>query len=225
MRLLVVEDNARLAKMLAAGLRDDGHAVDLAADGEAALDRAFTQPYDAIVLDWMLPRLDGMGVLRELRDRDIATPVLLLTAKDDVESRVAGLDAGADDYLTKPFDLDELSARLRALVRRSSAAATSNRLVLGDLVLDLSTKAVERGGSPVGLSAREFALLSCLMLRKGRIVSRETLLDALYDEDDTAPASNVLEVYIGHLRRKIDRGQEKKLIRTQRGEGYRISAD
>ncbi len=211
--------------MLAAGLRDDGHAVDLATDGEVALDQAFTRSYDAIVLDWMLPRLDGIGVLRELRDRDIATPVLLLTAKDDVESRVAGLDAGADDYLTKPFDLDELSARLRALVRRSSTAAPSNRLVLGDLVLDLSTKAVQREGSPIELSGREFALLSCLMLRKGRVVSRETLLDALYDEDDTAPASNVLEVYIGQLRRKIDRGREQKLIRTQRGEGYRLTAD
>lgn len=220
MRLLVVEDHARLAKMLVAGLRDEGHSVDLAGDGEVALDRILAQSYEAIVLDWMLPRLDGVGVLRELRDREISTPVLLLTAKDDVESRVAGLDAGADDYLTKPFDLDELSARLRALVRRSSGTTASNRVSVADLELDLGTKGVRRGGQSIELSAREFSLLSCLALRKGRVVSRETLTDMLYDEDDPAPASNVLEVYIANLRRKLDKAFARKLIHTKRGEGY-----
>lgn len=220
MRLLVVEDHARLAKMLVAGLRDEGHSVDLAGDGEVALDRILAQSYEAIVLDWMLPRLDGVGVLRELRDRDISTPVLLLTAKDDVGSRVAGLDAGADDYLTKPFDLDELSARLRALVRRSSGTTASNRVSVADLELDIGTKRVRRGGQSIELSAREYSLLSCLVLRTGRVVSRETLTDALYDEDDPAPASNVLEVYIANLRRKVDKAFTQKLIHTKRGEGY-----
>ncbi|MEM6293999.1 MAG: response regulator transcription factor [Myxococcota bacterium] len=219
MRLLVVEDHARLARMLVAALREDGHAVDLATDGESALDRALCHPYDAVVLDWMLPRLDGLGVLDELRQRNISTPVLLLTAKDDVSSRVAGLDAGADDYLAKPFDVEELHARLRALVRRS-AGAPANRVTVADLQIDLGSKSVMRAGVALTLSAREFALLSCLALRAGRVVSREVLLGALYDEEGPAPASNVLEVYIGKLRRKVDAGGRPTLIKTRRGQGY-----
>lgn len=225
MRLLVVEDHVRLAKMLVAGLRDDGHSVDLATDGEEALDLGLTRPYDAIVLDWMLPRLDGISVLKELRQREIATPVLMLTAKDDVESRVSGLDCGADDYLTKPFDLNELCARLRALVRRSSGAGTVNRMVVADLELDVAAKTVRRGGKAISLSSREFSLLTCLVLRKNRVVPRDTLLEAIYEKDDQAPSSNVLEVYIASLRRKVDRGFDHRLIRTQRGQGYLLTED
>ncbi len=224
MRLLIVEDHRRLARLLVGGLRDEGHSVDHAGDGEDALDRILAGSYDVIVLDWMLPRMNGLTVLRELRDRAIRTPVLLLTAKDDIESRVAGLDAGADDYLTKPFDLDELSARLRALFRRSHGAVL-NRVAVGDLVLDLSARSVQRGDEIISLSTREFSLLACLALRKGRVVDRKTLHEVLYDEGDTAPSSNVLEVCIGHLRRKLDRDREGKLIKTQRGQGYTLSEE
>ena len=222
MKLLVVEDNPRLGPMIASGLRDEGHVVDLAVTGNEALDFADTNRYDAIVLDLMLPEIDGLGVLDRLRRGGDATPVLILTAKDDVSSRVEGLDRGGDDYLVKPFEFEELLARLRALVRRSTQAGTSNTLEVGDLAIDLHHKQVQRGGKVVRLSAREWAVLEALALRRGRVVSRETLMSVVYDGDDQ-PESNVVEVYIGYLRRKIDRGHDTKLIHTRRGMGYMLS--
>jgi two-component system copper resistance phosphate regulon response regulator CusR len=228
MRLLVVEDNPKLGPMLQRGLRDEGHVVDLATRGNEALDfltaasaGAGTR-YDAIVLDIMLPDLDGLGVLERMRKGGDATPVLVLTAKDELEDRVDGLDRGADDYLVKPFQFDELLARLRALVRRAKGAGTSAVLKIGDLELDTTAKSVKRGGREVVLSAREYAILECLALRKGRVVSREALLDSVYELDDV-PESNVVEVYIGSLRRKIDRDHDVKLIHTRRGMGYVLS--
>ena len=222
MRLLLVEDNPKLGPMLAQGLRDEGNVVDLAVDGEDALDFAAMATYDAVILDLMLPKIDGLGVLDRLRRKGDETPVLILTAKDHVDSRIEGLDRGGDDYLTKPFAFDELLARLRALVRRSKRSGSTSVIKIGDLDIDTQGKMVQRGGSPVRLSAREYAILECLALRKGRIVSREQLLEAVYDGDEQ-PGSNVVEVYIGALRRKIDKGHDMKLIHTRRGLGYLLS--
>lgn len=222
MKLLVVEDNPRLGPMVAGGLRDEGHVVDLAVTGREALDYTQTGRYDAIILDLMLPEIDGLGVLDRLRRGGDATPVLILTAKDDVPSRVEGLDRGGDDYLVKPFQFEELLARLRALVRRSTQAGTTNTLAVGDLEIDMHHKQARRAGEVVRLSAREWAVLEALALRRGRVVSRETLVDVVYDGDDQ-PESNVVEVYIGYLRRKIDRGHDTKLIHTRRGMGYMLS--
>src|SRR5688572_18787752 len=203
MRLLVVEDHPRLGPLVAGGLRDEGHVVDLAADGVTALEHTATATYDAIVLDLMLPRLDGATVLDRLRRGGDRTPVLILTAKDDVPSRIAGLDRGGDDYLVKPFAFEELLARLRALVRRSHGAGTSSVMRVDDLEIDMTSKTVRRAGAAIRLSGKEYAILECLALRRGRIVPRETLLEVVYDGDDQ-PESNVVEVYIGYLRRKID---------------------
>ena len=222
MKLLVVEDNPKLGPMLAGGLRDEGHVVDLATTGTEAIDFCDLGQYDAIVLDLMIPEIDGLGVLDRLRRGGDATPVLILTAKDDVGSRVEGLDRGGDDYLVKPFEFEELLARLRALVRRSSQAGTSSVLSVADLDIDMQHKHVQRGGTVVRLSAREWAVLEALALRRGRVVSRETLMNVVYDGDDL-PESNVVEVYIGYLRRKIDRGHERKLIHTRRGMGYMLA--
>lgn len=222
MKLLVVEDNPKLGPMLAGGLRDEGHVVDLATTGTEALDFCDMGQYDAIVLDLMIPEIDGLGVLDRLRRGGDATPVLILTAKDEVSSRVEGLDRGGDDYLVKPFEFEELLARLRALVRRSSQAGTSSVLSVADLDIDMQHKHVQRGGTVVRLSAREWAVLEALALRRGRVVSRETLMNVVYDGDDL-PESNVVEVYIGYLRRKIDRGHERKLIHTRRGMGYMLA--
>ena len=222
MRLMLVEDNPKLGPMVAQGLRDEGHVVDLVVDGGAALEYSQATTYDAIILDLMLPVLDGLSVLDRLRRRGDSTPVLILTARDAVDSRVEGLDRGGDDYLVKPFAFDELLARLRALVRRTTRAGGTAVIEIADLEVDTRNKNVTRAGKPVRLSGKEYAILDCLALRRGRIVTRQTLLEAVYD-GDAQPESNVIEVYIGALRRKIDRGHDQKLIHTRRGLGYMIS--
>ncbi len=218
MRLLVVEDYRPLADSLAKGLRENGYAVDLARDGEEGLRHAQSNEYDAVVLDLMLPKLSGLDLLRQLRDAGDTTHVLILTAKDTVADRVAGLDLGADDYLVKPFAFEELAARLRALVRRSYRQP-STVIAVRDLEIDTGARTVRRAGRPVPLSAREYALLEYLAHRRGQIVTRAELWEHVYDFA-SEPASNVLDVYVSHLRRKIDDAHEVKLIQTRRGQGY-----
>jgi two-component system copper resistance phosphate regulon response regulator CusR len=223
MRLLVVEDHPKLARTLASGLREEGYAVDLTFDGREAARLVREHPYDAVVLDLMLPGLDGLSILRAMRTAGNATPVLCLTARDGLEDRVAGLDGGADDYLVKPFEWDELLARLRAVIRRASRQTTS-LISVADLEIDTASKAVRRAGQAVHLSAREFALLELLAMRQGRVLSREEIAAHIYDQHDEA-GSNVVDVYIGYLRNKIDRPFATKLIHTRRGHGYVLSAD
>ncbi|MEZ4358918.1 MAG: response regulator transcription factor [Kofleriaceae bacterium] len=218
MRLLMIEDYAPLADAVTQGLREAGFAVDHSGDGEEGLWYAQEHEYDAIILDLMLPKLDGREVLRRLRAAGDTTHVLVLTARDTLADRVAGLDLGADDYVVKPFAFEELLARVRALVRRSHQQATS-RLVVGDLAIDTVRRTVTRRDVPVPLTAREYALLEYLAHRPGAVVSRTELWEHVYDFA-AEPASNVLDVYISHLRRKVDEGHEVKLIHTRRGQGY-----
>jgi two-component system OmpR family response regulator len=213
MRILVVEDEPRLQRNLAKALREEGYAVDTAGDGEDGLFKAEACDYDALVLDVMLPLLDGWELLARLR-RQKPTPVLMLTARDAHSDRVRGLDSGADDYLVKPFDLAELLARLRALIRRS-AHRTTNQIRLGDIALDTRARSVTRAGAPVPLTAREFAILEYLALHRGEVVSRTELYEHLFDETD-ATLSNLLDVHVFSLRKKL--GAE--LIATRRGQGY-----
>jgi DNA-binding response OmpR family regulator len=223
MRLLVVEDHPQLRQVLDQGLRDEGHTVSLAADGEAALERLFAGIFDAVVLDMMLPKLDGLAVLTEMRRNAIDTPVLILTARAQVSDRVQALDGGADDYLVKPFAFAELLARLRVLARRRFAAGTSGALKVADLEIDAAAKSVRRGGRSIRLTAREFAVLECLALRRGRVVSRSALLQLLY-ESETQPESNVVEVYVRSLRKKLAAAGDVPLIHTRRGLGYVLEA-
>lgn len=215
MRLLVIEDQSDLRSLLFAMLEDEGYAVDVAADGVEGLAKAQAWAYDAIVLDLMLPKLDGWKLLDRLRETH-RTPVLILSARDGLEDRVHGLDLGADDYLAKPFERQELMARLRALIRRTAGQSTS-KVELGDLTLDLRSRQVQRGEEVIPLTARETALLEYLVLHRGKVVSRIELVNHLFDEHDD-PASNVLDVYISYLRKKL--GSE--LIETRRGLGYVI---
>ena len=218
MRVLVVEDYEPLARSVAQGLREAGYAVDLAADGEEGLWFADSNPYDAIVLDVMLPKLDGLTLLRTLREKKNPAGVLILTARDRVADRVTGLDAGADDYLVKPFELAELLARVRAVIRRRYQVQEAV-IRIADLELDTGARAVRRGGTSVVLSAREYALLEYLALRRGQVVTRAEIWEHVYDFASD-PSSNVVDVYIGYLRRKIDQDREPKLIQTRRGQGY-----
>jgi two-component system OmpR family response regulator len=213
MRILVVEDEPRLLKNLAKALREEGYAVDTAEEGDEGLYKAETYNYDAVVLDVMLPRLDGWEVLGKLRKQK-QTPVLMLTARDASKDRVRGLDTGADDYLVKPFDLPELLARLRALIRRSAGKAKAD-LELGDVRLDTRAKTVTRGGEAVVLTAREYSILEYLALHRGELVTRTELYEHLFDEtDDTL--SNLLDVHVFSIRKKL--GHD--LIATRRGQGY-----
>lgn len=215
MRILVVEDDPALRRSLAATLREENYAVDTAADGEEGVYKAWEGTYDAIVLDVMLPRLDGWGVLARLRPAR-TTPVLMLTARDAVPDRVKGLDNGADDYLTKPFDTGELFARLRALIRRSVGRAHP-RVVVGDVVIDLAARRVTRAELDVALTAREYALLEYCVLHRGAVVTRAMLYEHLFDEADDS-LSNLLDVHVSNLRKKLGSG----LITTRRGHGYCI---
>jgi two-component system OmpR family response regulator len=215
MRLLVVEDEPNLLAGLALALREEGYAVDTAADGEEGLYKAESWDYDAIVLDIMLPGLDGWEVLGRLR-RSKKTPVLMLTARDAAPDRVRGLDSGADDYVVKPFDLDELLARRRALIRRA-AGQTRNVIEIGELVVDTAARRVTRSGHPIALTAREYALLEFLALHRGQVVTRTALYEHLFDEEDDS-LSNLLDVHVSNLRKKL--GAE--LITTHRGHGYSI---
>lgn len=221
MRILLVEDNRRLNNSLKASLVDGGYAVDSAYDGEDGEELAGIYPYDAIILDIMLPRKDGLEVCRALRRRRNNTPILLLTARDTVEDRVLGLDSGADDYLVKPFALEELRARLRALLRRESSDK-STVLTVADLTLDPATHKVDRANRPIELTAKEFALLEYFMRNAGRVISREMAESHIWSYDFQA-TSNVVDVYIRRLRRKIDDPFEIKLLETVRGVGYRLS--
>ena len=216
MRILVVEDEPRLLRNLAQALREEGYAVDTASDGEDGSFKAELNDYDTIILDVMLPKLDGWELLARLRQQKKLTPVLMLTARDAPSDRVRGLDTGADDYLIKPFDLSELLARVRALIRRNVNRPT-NVIEVGDLVLNTRTKNITRNGQPIPLTAREFAILEYLTLHRGEIISRTELYDHLIDEhDDTM--SNLLDVHIFSLRKKL--GAE--LIATRRGQGFCI---
>jgi two-component system OmpR family response regulator len=218
MRVLVVEDDLKLARSLKRGLALDGYVVDLAGTGDEGLVRATTTDLDAVVLDVMLPGLDGFALCEELRARDVWTPVLMLTARTEVGDRIRGLDGGADDYLVKPFDFDELRARLRVLVRRGPAPR-SRAVQVGGLHLDLSTRIVSRQGHQIELTAREFDVLEALARRPGAPVSRTTLLDEVW-KDDPEVSPNIVDVYIGYLRKKLERPRGKRLIRTVRGKGF-----
>jgi DNA-binding response OmpR family regulator len=222
MRILLVEDAKPLARSIAQGLAEEGYSVDLAGDGEEGLHLATEVAYDAIVLDRMLPALDGLTLLRRLRERGDVTPVLVLTALGEVHDRIEGLDGGADDYLVKPFAFEELLARLRAIVRRKLGQAR-NELCLGRLGLDLASRIATVDGSPLGLSAKEFALLELLALSPGTTFSRTAIAARIYDEESDRD-SNVIDVFVGRLRRKLDAAglPGADLIVTQRGSGYRL---
>jgi len=223
MRVLVVEDEKKMAGLLERGLKEEGHAVDVADRGEDALWMAKAVPYDAIVLDVMLPGLDGFATCRRLRDDDVWSPVLLLTARDGVDDRVEGLDTGADDYLVKPFSFSELLARLRALTRR---APLERPVVLqvGDLRLDPAAHRAWRGDDELELSAKEFALLQLFMTRPGQTLSRLQLLEGAWDMAFES-RSNIVDVYVGYLRQKIDKPYGRTSLETVRGVGYRLGED
>jgi len=223
MRILVVEDEPSIANFVRQGLNESGYAVDVAGDGREGLEYARVADYDVLVLDIMLPKMSGLDLLRELRRQGDKTPTLMLTARDTVDDRVAGLDAGADDYLVKPFAFPELLARVRALLRRPPLQ-TGNLLQVGDLDMDTASRLVRRGGRRIDLSPREFAVLEYLMRHPNQVLTRTQISERVWDFDHFIE-SNVVDVYIGYLRRKLDAGSDSPLIHTVRGVGYRISAE
>jgi two-component system OmpR family response regulator len=216
MRILVVEDEPDLLAALAQSFREEGYAVDTAGDGRSGLFKAQSSPYDAIILDLMLPQLDGWKVLQELRRAQNKVPVLVLTARDTLPDRVRGLDSGADDYLLKPFELAELLARLRALIRRA-AGRTDSKMEIGDVVIDTATKRVTKQGEAVPLTAREYALVEFLALHRDELVTRSMIYDHLFDEDDDS-MSNLVDVHVYNVRKKLG----KDFLFTRRGQGYVI---
>lgn len=221
MRVLLVEDEPAAAGILAKGLREQAYAVDVARDGEDASFRLATTDYDVVVLDVVLPRKDGLAVARELREAGSAVPILMLTARDAVHARVAGLDSGADDYLTKPFDFAELLARLRALIRRGTRAPLGQQIAVGPLQLDTTSRTVTKTGRRLSLTTREYALLEFLARRVDHIVGRAEIAEHVWD-DHYDPLSNVIDVYVQRLRRKIDDPDGPSMIATRRGEGYAL---
>lgn len=223
MRILVVEDEQSSAMMLAKGLRERSYAVDIAGDGEDAVYRVSVNDYDLIILDLMLPRIDGFEVCRRLRSQGAAVPVLMLTARDSVADRISGLDTGADDYLTKPFDFQELLARLRALLRRGPALRNET-LQIADLIIDTRGRRAWRAGQQIELTAKEYAVLDYLARHAGRVIGRADIAEHVWDENFD-PFSNLIEVYMQRLRRKIDDGHDVKLLRTRRGEGYILASE
>lgn len=223
MRILVIEDDQSLNRIVSKHLREEGYAVDSCARGDDGLDYIEGTAYDLIVLDWMLPGLDGISLLRRARARGCLSPVLLLTARDAVDDRVAGLDAGADDYLVKPFAFDELLARVRALLRRRGMVKQS-RLVLDDLTLDTATHSVSRAGQKIALTSREYALLEYLLRNQGIVLTRSQIADHVWNYDFDYD-SNIVDVYIRYLRKKIDRDFAHPLIHTVRGFGYVMRRD
>jgi two-component system copper resistance phosphate regulon response regulator CusR len=224
MRILLAEDEPHAATVLAKGLREASFAVDIASDGEAALFQAGTTDYDGVILDIMLPRVDGLAVCRKIRDTGCMVPILMLTARDAVESRIEGLDCGADDYLVKPYDFGELLARLRALLRRGARPVLPERLAVGPLVVETRSRRVRVDGREIALSAKEYALLEFLTRHAGAVVSRGEIAEHVWDEHYD-PFSNVVDVYIQRLRRKLDVPGRASLIRTRRGEGYQLAAE
>jgi two-component system copper resistance phosphate regulon response regulator CusR len=222
MRILVVEDEPAAAKLLAKGLRESTYAVDVAPDGVAALEQSSVNDYDLVILDVLLPRLNGLDVCREIRSGGGSMPILMLTARGQVDDRVQGLDAGADDYLPKPFHFDELLARVRALLRRAPALAPSV-FTIADLVVNTSTRRVDRGGRPIQLTAKEYSLVEYLARRAGEVVTRADIAEHVWD-DSFDSMSNLIDVYVQRLRRKIDDPYAVKLIHTHRGAGYALTA-
>lgn len=223
MRLLVVEDEKKVASFIRKGLEEEGYAVDVALDGEVGLQMATDRVHDLIILDIQLPRLSGMELLRSLRAKRIATPVLLLTVRAAIEDKVLGLDAGADDYLTKPFSFRELVARVRALLRRR-AESSQTELRVADLTLDPVRHTVSRGSEKIELTAKEFALLDYFMRNPGRVLTRTMIAEHVWDYDFDS-MTNVIDVYVNYLRRKIDSDREPKLIHTVRGVGYMLKTE
>jgi two-component system, OmpR family, response regulator len=219
MRALVVEDDATIADFVARGLREAGFAVDCATDGDAGLDLAVREPYDVAIVDVMLPKRDGLSLIDALRKRSVATPVLILSARRSVDDRVRGLQAGGDDYLTKPFAFAELLARVQALVRRATRTAEPTTLTVADLVVDLLSRRVTRGGTAIDLRPREFALLEYLMRNPGHVVSKTMILSHVWDYNFD-PQTNIVDVLVSRLREKIDKPFEQKLLHTVRGVGY-----
>jgi DNA-binding response OmpR family regulator len=224
MRVLIVEDERKISAYVRRGLEEQGYAVDVAYTGGEALDWIDAVTFDLIILDIMLPEVDGLTVCRTLRQRDIRTPILMLTARDAVDDRVAGLDAGADDYLVKPFAIKELLARLRALTRRVSEHPKTTVLQLADLTLDTLTHYVQRGEQRIELTAKEYAILECLLREPGRVLTRTMIAEHVWNYD-VFNHSNVVDVYIRNLRRKLDDSFTPKLIHTVRGAGYRLALE
>jgi two-component system copper resistance phosphate regulon response regulator CusR len=223
MRILVVEDEQKVASFIKKGLEEEGYAVDVAADGEEGLAMALACVHDLIILDIRLPKMDGLRVLQALRQDSVAAPVLLLTVRATIEDKVLGLDAGADDYLTKPFAFQELVARVRALLRRR-AEADPTILQIGDLSLDSARRTVSRGGERIDLTPREFTLLDYFMRNPGRVLTRTMIAEHVWDYSfDTS--TNIIDVYVNYLRKKIDAGQTSKLLHTVRGVGYVLKAE
>jgi two-component system OmpR family response regulator len=218
-RALIVEDDRAIAEFVARGLREAGFAVDQAADGATGLELALSEPYDVAIVDLMLPQRDGLSLIDELRRRGRTTPVLILSARRSVDDRVRGLQSGGDDYLTKPFAFAELLARVQALVRRATRAPEPTTLTIGDLTLDLLSRKVTRGGTPIELRPREFALLEYLMRNPSKVVSKTMILSHVWDYSFD-PQTNIVDVLVSRLREKIDRPFDHKLLRTVRGVGY-----
>jgi two-component system OmpR family response regulator len=219
MRVLLVEDDLKLASFVVKGLKEAGFAVDHSPDGEDGLHRALGEPYDAAIIDIMLPKLDGFSLIDELRRQKKNTPVIILSAKRTVDDRIKGLQTGSDDYLVKPFAFAELLARVQALIRRASGVSEPTTLVVDDLSMDLLTREVRRGGMKIDLPSLEFSLLEYLMRHEGRVVSKTMIVEHVWDYNFD-PETNVVEVRVCRLRDKIDRGFEKKLIHTVYGAGY-----
>lgn len=224
MRVLVVEDERKILSYLKRGLEEQGYAVDTAFTGLEALDYADAAPYDVIILDILLPKMDGLTACREMRERGNRTPILMLTARDSVDDRVNGLDAGADDYLVKPFALKELLARLRAMSRRNAEQPKTSTLQIADLTLDTLTRRVKRGNKLIELTAKEYSVLECLLREPERVLTRTQIAEHVWNYD-VFNQSNVVDVYIRNLRRKIDDDFDLKLIHTVRGAGYRLSSE
>ncbi len=220
MKILIIEDEKRLAGILKKGLQENAFVVDLAHDGEEGLYMAENYPYDAVLLDLMLPVMDGLTILNELRKRGCDLPVLLVTSRGEVETRIKGLNFGADDYIVKPFDFQELLARLRTVIRRSKGKA-SPLLAIDDLTIDTNSQSVRRGESVIPLSATEYSLLEYLAVNSGRVISRTELTEHIYDTDFDRD-SNVIDVYVNHLRNKLDKGFDRRIIHTVRGAGYML---
>ncbi len=222
MRLLLAEDDAQLGRTLTKGLRQEAYAVDVVGDGENAVYHAMVNDYDIIILDVMMPRRDGFSVCRELRRNGTKTPVLMLTARDTIADKITGLDAGGDDYLTKPFEFAELLARLRALLRRRSADLLAVEVRIGSLRMNMASHTVDRAGRTVVLTTKEFTLLAFLARHEGQVVSRAEICAHVWD-DNHDPYSNAIEVYINRLRRKVDSVSDTPMIHTRRGAGYMLA--
>lgn len=223
MRILIIEDEKNLANILKKGLEENSFTVELSFDGEEGLYMAETFPYDAVILDIMLPKVDGFTIMDRLRTKKINVPVIILTARGELENRIKGLNLGADDYLPKPFEFSELLARLKAVIRRSKGTASSI-IEIADLTIDTHSKAVKRAKKVIKLSAKEYNILEYLALNKGRVIGRTELIEHIYDAEFDLD-SNIIDVYINYLRNKIDKGFDKPLIYTLRGSGYMLKED